>query len=77
MATSAEVFLSSAYKKEALETLEFIMSLNGSDLHDFYQFAQGAKWGISRWSRYGCPTEAADPPNYLPNEKEGVVSCAG
>ncbi len=77
MSTSAEVFLSSAYKKEASETLEFIMSLNGSDLHDFYQFAQGAKWGISRWSRYGCPTDAASPHNHLLSEQEGGVSCAG
>ncbi len=77
MATSAEVFLSSAYKKEASETLEFIMSLNDGDLHDFYQFAQGAKWGISRWSRYGCPIDTASPPYHLPSEKEGGVSCAG
>ncbi len=77
MATSAEIYLSRAYKKEASETLEFIMSLSSGDLHDFYQFMQGARWGISRLQRYDSPKDTATPPDRLPSEQEGEISCAG
>ncbi len=77
MTTSAEIYLNRACKKEASETLKFIMSLSSGDLHDFYQFMQGARWGISRLQSYGSPKDTTTLPDRLPSEKGGGISCAG
>jgi len=50
MTASKEIRINRADKQEAIEILEFVMSLDNGNLHDFYQFTQGVNYALTLYN---------------------------